>query len=236
MADGVRAEMERLAQRFPDDVEYKILYDTTKFVDASIREVIVTLWPRRSPWCVAVTFLFLGDWRSTLIPGLAIPVSLIGTFAVLLAIGYLGQHGLALRDHSGDRLVVDDAIVVVENVQRLMDDERGSRRATRPARPCTQVQGPVIATTLVLLAVFVPVMFLPGITGQLYKQFAVTISVSVLISSINALTLEPGALRHLPQAGQRPAQGAAWAYSRASSTALPRRLRPDSSSAWCAGS
>ena len=117
VADGVRAEMERLAQRFPDDVEYKILYDTTKFVDASIDEVVITL-AQALVLVLAVTFLFLGDWRSTLIPGLAIPVSLIGTFAVLLAIGFSANTVSLFAIILAIGLVVDDAIVVVENVQR----------------------------------------------------------------------------------------------------------------------
>ncbi len=189
VADAVYAEMDRLAERFPADVEYHILYDTTNFVRASIDEVIVTLFQALG-LVLLVTYLFLADWRATIIPALAIPVSLIGTFAVLLAMGFsantISLFGIILAIG----IVVDDAIVVVENVQRLMDDEKlPAREATRKAM--FQVQGPVIATTLVLLAVFVPVAFIPGITGQLYQQFAVTISVAVVISSINALTLSP---------------------------------------------
>ncbi|MEM7222849.1 MAG: multidrug efflux RND transporter permease subunit [Pseudomonadota bacterium] len=212
VADGVRAEMERLAQRFPDDVEYKILYDTTKFVDASIDEVIVTL-AQALALVLAVTFLFLGDWRSTLIPGLAIPVSLIGTFAVMLAIGYSANTVSLFAIILAIGLVVDDAIVVVENVQRIMDDEGLSPRDAT-AKAMTQVQGPVIATTLVLLAVFVPVMFLPGITGQLYKQFAVTISVSVLISSVNALTLSPALCATFLKPGSGQPKGLLGVFSR----------------------
>ena len=189
VADGIYAELERLSQRFPSDVEYHILYDTTKFVRSSIEEVVQTLFIALA-LVLFVTFLFLGDWRSTIIPALAIPVSLIGTFAVLLALGFsLNTISLfALILAIG--IVVDDAIVVVENVQRIMEEEGlDTREATRKAM--RQVQGPIIATTLVLLAVFVPVGFIPGITGQLYQQFAVTISVAVVISSLNALTLSP---------------------------------------------
>jgi hydrophobe/amphiphile efflux-1 (HAE1) family protein len=189
VADGVYQEMAHLAGRFPPDVNYEILYDTTNFVRASIKEVIRTLFEALG-LVLLVTFLFLGEWRSTIIPALAIPVSLIGTFAALLALGFsLNTISLfALILAIG--IVVDDAIVVVENVQRVMEEEGlPPREATRKAMG--QVQGPVIATTLVLLAVFVPVGFIPGITGKLYQQFAVTISVAVVISSINALTLSP---------------------------------------------
>ena len=189
VTEAVRATMAELEQRFPDDVEYAIVYDSTLFITETINEVVETLFVAFA-LVVFVVFVFLQDWRSTLIPTLAIPVSLIGTFAVLLALGFsLNTISLfALILAIG--LVVDDAIVVVENVQRLMTDEGLSpKEATRKAM--TQVTGPVVATTLVLLAVFVPTAFLPGITGQLYQQFAVTISVSVIISSINALTLSP---------------------------------------------
>ncbi len=189
VADAVRAEMDRLSQRFPQDVQYSILYDTTRFVQANIEEVLITL-VQAFVLVVAVVFLFLQSWRATLIPTIAIPVSLIGTFAVLLAFGFsLNTISLfALILAIG--LVVDDAIVVVENVERLMQDEGLSpREATR--KSMMQISGPVVATTLVLLAVFVPTAFLPGITGQLYQQFAVTISVAVVISTINALTLSP---------------------------------------------
>ncbi len=188
-ADAVYAALDRLAERFPDDVEYSILYDTTDFVRISMREVVVTLFQALG-LVILVTFLFLGDWRATLVPTLAIPVSLIGTFAVLLAAGMsintISMFGLILAIG----IVVDDAIVVVENTQRLIDDEKLSA-ADAARKAMVQVTGPVVATTLVLLAVFVPTAFLPGITGQLYLQFAVTISVSVVISSLVALTLSP---------------------------------------------
>lgn len=189
VADRVRSEMERLSNRFPADVDYQILYDTTIFVDASIEEVLITL-AQALVLVLLVTWLFLGDWRSTLIPGIAIPVSLIGTFAVLLVLGFSANTVTLFATILAIGLVVDDAIVVVENVQRLMDEEGLSPpEATR--RAMVQVTGPIVATTLVLVAVFVPVGFLPGIVGQLYQQFAVTISVAVVISSINALTLSP---------------------------------------------
>ena len=208
--------MQTLEQRFPNDVEYAIVYDSTLFINETIDEVVETLFIAFA-LVVFVVFVFLQDWRSTLIPTLAIPVSLIGTFAALLALGFsLNTISLfALILAIG--LVVDDAIVVVENVQRLMTDEGLSpKEATRKAM--VQVSGPVIATTLVLLAVFVPTAFLPGISGQLYQQFAVTISVSVAISSINALTLSPALCATvLKPGGARPGyllRGFEWCLSR----------------------
>lgn len=188
VADGVKALMQELQQRFPDDVEYAILYDTTAFIQASIEEVVETLLIALA-LVIFVVYVFLQDWRSTLIPAIAIPVSLIGTFAVLLLVGFSINLITLFALILAIGIVVDDAIVVIENVQRLMADGLAPKEATR--RAMTEVTGPIIATTLVLLAVFVPVGFLPGITGQLYRQFAVTISVAVLISSINALTLSP---------------------------------------------
>ncbi|MCF8117851.1 MAG: multidrug efflux RND transporter permease subunit [Desulfarculaceae bacterium] len=187
--EAVKKEMERLSKRFPKGIEYQLTYDTTRYVRTAISEIITTLL---ITFClvVAVTFLFLQDWRATLIPSLTIPVSLIGTMALLLAMGNsintLTLFALVLSIG----LVVDDAIVVTENVQRVMsEDNLPAREATRKAM--AQVTGPVIATTLVLLAVFVPVAFLPGITGKLYQEFAVTISTAVVLSSVNALTLSP---------------------------------------------
>ena len=188
-ADLIYTELARLSQRFPDDIEYDILYDTTRYVRVSIKEVVVTLF-QALVLVIIVTFLFLGDWRATIIPSLAIPVSLIGTFGALLALGMTINTITLFALILAIGVVVDDAIVVVENTQRLIDDEDLTPPdATRKAM--LQVTGPVVATTLVLLAVFVPTGFLPGITGRLYLQFAVTISVAVMISSLNALTLSP---------------------------------------------
>ena len=189
VADRVYAELDKLAVSFPPDVEYKILYDTTKSVRASVKEVLETL-AITFLLVVAVTFLFLADWRSTLIPTLAIPVSLIGTFAVLYLVGFSANMITLFAIILAIGVVVDDSIVVVENVQRIMD-ETDQEPAEATATAMQEVTGPVVATTLVLLAVFVPVSFMPGITGELYKQFAVTICVAVVISSINALTLAP---------------------------------------------
>lgn len=188
VADRVKAEMDRLARRFPADLAYQVTYDTTRYVKTSIREVVITLLQALA-LVVLVVYIFLQDWRSTLIPAIAIPVSLIGTFAALLAMGFtintISLFGLILAIG----VVVDDAIVVVENVQRHMADGMAAPDATRKAMQ--EVTAPVIATTLVLLAVFVPVAFTPGLTGRLFEQFAATIAIAVSLSSINALTLSP---------------------------------------------
>ncbi|MEM7670507.1 MAG: efflux RND transporter permease subunit, partial [Pseudomonadota bacterium] len=189
VANGVRAELERLSERFPNDIAYEVPYDATRFVDQSLKNVISTLIMTFT-LVIAVVFIFLGNWRATLIPAAAIPVSLIGTFALLLAFGMSLNTVSLFALVLAIGIVVDDAIVVVENVERLIAEEGLSpKEATR--RAMVQITGPVIATTLVLLAVFVPVTFMPGITGRLYTQFAATISVAVVISSINALTLSP---------------------------------------------
>jgi len=188
VADRVKAEMDRLSARFPKDLTYQVTYDTTLYVRTSIREVVITLFEALA-LVVLVVYIFLQDWRSTLIPAIAIPVSLIGTFAALLAMGFtintISLFGLILAIG----VVVDDAIVVVENVQRHMAEGMAPADATRKAMQ--EVTAPVIATTLVLLAVFVPVAFTPGLTGRLFEQFAATIAIAVSLSSINALTLSP---------------------------------------------
>jgi HAE1 family hydrophobic/amphiphilic exporter-1/multidrug efflux pump len=186
---GVQAAMARLAPTFPSGVAYTRPYNTTDFVRVSIEEVVHTLLVAIG-LVVLVVYVFLQDWRATLIPTLTIPVSLIGTFAVISAFGFsintLTLFGLVLAIG----IVVDDAIVVVENTQRHLDaGAPGARQAARVAT--AEVVGPVIATALVLMAVFVPIAFLPGITGRLYRQFALTIAVSVALSALNALTLTP---------------------------------------------
>jgi len=189
VASKVRAKMVELNRAFPQGLEYRIPFDTTMFVDASIDEVVETLFVAVA--LVFVTILvFLQDWRATLIPALTIPVSLIGTFAVMGLLGFtlntITLFGIVLAIG----IVVDDAIVVVENTTRNMEEfGLSSKEAT--LRAMEEVTGPVVATTLVLLAVFVPAAFLGGITGQLYRQFALTIAVSTVFSSINALTLSP---------------------------------------------
>ncbi|KIC38118.1 RND transporter [Ruegeria sp. ANG-R] len=189
VANDVYAKMEELSKRFPDGVEYKILYDTTDFVRASVQEVATTL-AITFALVVFVTFLFLGDWRSTLIPTLAIPVSLIGTFAILYTIGFTVNTISLFAIILAIGIVVDDSIVVVENVQHhLSEGKLTPAEATTAAMK--EIYRPIIATTLVLLAVFVPVAFMPGITGKLYNQFSVTISTAVVLSAINSLTLSP---------------------------------------------
>jgi HAE1 family hydrophobic/amphiphilic exporter-1 len=189
VASLVKAEMEKLSQRFPDGLEYVIPYDTTEFIIRSIDEVKVTLF-QAIGLVILVVFLFLQNWRATIIPSIAIPVSLIGTFAFMLVMGYsintITLFGLVLAIG----IVVDDAIIVIENVERILKEEQLPIKEA-VTKAMEQVSGPIIATTLVLLAVFVPVAFMPGITGELYKQFSVTISFAVIISSINALTLSP---------------------------------------------
>jgi len=189
VAKDVKGLMKELAKSFPKGVEYTIKFDTTEFISESINEVVQTLF-EAVLLVILVVFLFLQNWRATLIPSIAIPVSLIGTFAVLKALGFsintISLFGLVLAIG----VVVDDAIVVIENVERLITDE-GMSPKEATSKAMSEVTGPIVATTLVLLAVFIPVAFMPGITGGLYTQFAVTISVAVLISSINALTLSP---------------------------------------------
>ena len=188
LAAQVRKTMSELKQSFPEGIAYTVPYDTTIFVEQSIQEVYVTLF-QAALLVFLVLFMFLQDWRATLIPAVTIPVSLIGTLAVMLGMGFsinmLTLFGLVLAIG----IVVDDAIVVVEATVAHM--ERGMKAKDAAIKAMSEVSGPVVATTLVLLAVFVPAAFLPGITGQLYRQFALTIAVSTVFSSINALTLSP---------------------------------------------
>ncbi|MCZ7482909.1 multidrug efflux RND transporter permease subunit [Rhizobium rhizogenes] len=189
VSNAVLGELERLSTQFPDDVAYTMVFDTTSFVRETIREIFVTL-AITFVLVVAVVFAFLQDWRATLIPTLTIPVSLIGGFAVLYVLGYSANTITLFAVILAISLVVDDAIIVVENVQRLMTERAIDIRAATLAT-MEQVTGPIVATTLVLAALFIPVAFLAGITGELYRQFAVTILVTVLFSTINALTLSP---------------------------------------------
>src|SRR4029077_21008279 len=180
VADSVRKTVDGLAKRFPDGVVYSVPYDTTRFVAVSIREVVKTL-AEAMLLVFLVVFLFLQNWRATLIPFAAVPVSLIGTFAGLYLLGYsintLTLFGMVLAIG----IVVDDAIVVLENVERIMHEEHlGAREAAIKAMH--EVTSPIIAIVLVLCAVFVPIAFLGGLTGELYRQFSVTISIAVVIS------------------------------------------------------
>jgi hydrophobe/amphiphile efflux-1 (HAE1) family protein len=193
--EGVVEELEVLARQFPEGVTYEIPFDTTNFIEASIEEVVHTL-VEAALLVVLVVFIFLGSWRATFIPLLAVPVCIIGTFLGMLALGFsintLTLFGLVLAIG----IVVDDAILVVENVERILHDEKlPAREATIKAM--NQVFGPVVAAVLVLVAVYVPVAFLGGLTGVMYRQFAITIAVSVAISGIVAITLSPALCRLL---------------------------------------
>ncbi|MNQ21824.1 Efflux pump membrane transporter BepE [compost metagenome] len=188
ISSNVRKTMEELNKNMPEGLEYRIAYDPTQFVRASIESVIHTLLEAIA-LVVLVVILFLQTWRASIIPLLAVPVSVIGTFAVLHILGFsinaLSLFGLVLAIG----IVVDDAIVVVENVERNIEAGLTPREATY--RAMREVSGPIIAIALVLVAVFVPLAFISGLTGQFYKQFAVTIAISTVISAINSLTLSP---------------------------------------------
>jgi len=190
VADSVRAEMDQLKARFPNDMTYDVVYDSTAFVSATIEEIIKTL-ALTGIIVLAVVFVFLQDLRATVIPACTIPVSLIGTFAILFALGFSANTISLFAIILAIGLVVDDAIVVVENVQRIMEEEPGISAKEAALRSMRQVTGPIVSTTLVLIAVFAPVGFLPGVSGQMYQQFAVTICTAVVLSAINALTLSP---------------------------------------------
>jgi len=203
-ADEVNRTMQELKKAFPAGFDYAVPYDTTRFVEVSIREVIKTLG-EAILLVVLVVFVFLQNWRATLIPILAVPVSLLGTFVGLLLLGYsintLTLFGMVLSIG----IVVDDAIVVLENIERIIHDEK---KAPREAAfmAMREVTGPVIAIVLVLCAVFIPIAFLGGLTGELYRQFAVTIAISVVISGVVALTLTPALCVALLKS-EKPAPG-----------------------------
>jgi len=201
----VKDKMEELSKRFPKGIEYGLHYDTTRFVKAAKRDVIITL-SEALALVILVVFIFLQNWRTTLIPTIAIPVSLIATLAVMQVMGFslnmLSLLGMVLAIG----LVVDDAIVVVENVERQLENGLPPLKAAQAAM--AEVTGPIIATTAVLMAVFVPVAFIPGVTGRLYNQFALTVAISVGISAFNSLTLSPALsaafLRHRPPGNFAP--------------------------------
>src|SRR5207248_2296932 len=189
VSNNVKKTVQALSARFPDGLTYSIPYDTTRFVEVSIREVLKTLVEAMA-LVILVVFLFLQNWRATLIPIAAVPVSLIGTFAGLYLLGYsintLTLFGMVLAIG----IVVDDAIVVLENIERIMHEEHLPARDAA-IKAMREVAGPVIAIVLVLCSVFVPIAFLGGLAGELYRQFAVTIAIAVVISGIVALTLTP---------------------------------------------
>jgi len=201
VAREVRQAMDQLATRFPDDLAYDVFFDTTVFVTSTVAEVVRTLIIAFALVAIVV-FLFLGKLRTTVIPLVAVPVSIIGTFAVLLAIGYSANTVSLLALVLAIGIVVDDAIVVIENVERVIEEkpELSIPEATKLAM--AEITAPIIAITLVLLSVFVPVAFIPGISGQLFRQFAVAVSVSMLISALNALTLSPALCSVLLKRGE----------------------------------
>jgi len=211
-AESIRGEMEKLKQSFPRGIDYRIVYDTTVFIDESVHEVYKTLFEAFVLVFIVVLF-FLQDWRATLMPMIDVPVSLIGTFCVMALLGFslnnLSLFGLVLAIG----IVVDDAIVVVENIERWMAKGLPPREATIKAMD--EITGPVIAITLVLSSVFIPTAFIAGISGQFYRQFALTIATATIISAINALTMAPARAVQLikPHTGE---------HARETREALPR--------------
>ncbi|KAF3885325.1 MULTISPECIES: efflux RND transporter permease subunit [Nostocales] len=212
VANGVKAEMQRLSERFPPGIKYEVSIDSTLFVQASLTEVIITLLIAIA-LVVLIIFVFLQDWRTTIIPSITIPVALIGTFAFIKAFGFsinsLTLFGLTLATG----MVVDDAIVVVEDIsRRIQEDGMEPRQAASVAMQ--ELFGAVIATSLVLMAVFVPVAFFPGTTGALYRQFALTIAFSIAISTFLALTITPSLSGLLLRQRQRTGGWLGWIFDR----------------------
>jgi multidrug efflux pump len=203
---AVRDRIGELEKRFPEDLAWKVTYDPTSFVTATIEEVKKTL-VEAFVLVVLVVFLFLGSVRATLIPTLAVPVSLIGTFIVLKAVGYSANSISLLALVLAIGIVVDDAIVVVENVERVMEEHPELSPSEATKRAMQEITAPIIAITLVLLSVFVPVAFIPGISGELFRQFAVTVAVSMFLSAINALTLSPALCAVLLRPHHGPRRG-----------------------------
>ncbi|MEM6332408.1 MAG: multidrug efflux RND transporter permease subunit [Planctomycetota bacterium] len=187
-AQGVKDALERLSADFPQGIDYKVAFDFTDFVKASVREVATTLFIAAG-LVVLITWLFLQDWRATLVPVVVIPVSLVATFGVMLAMGFTINLFTLFGMILAIGIVVDDAIVVVENTIRRLDE--GADGKTAAKETMTEVSGALVATTLVVLAVFIPAACLPGLTGVLYRQFALTVAVATCFSTVNALTLSP---------------------------------------------
>lgn len=217
-AAAVRGEMARLAAEFPAGLAHAIHYDTTVFVDESVHEVFKTLF-EAVVLVFVVVLVFLQSWRATIIPMLAVPVSLVGTFAVMGVLGFslnnLSLFGLVLAIG----IVVDDAIVVVENVERWLAQGLSAREAAR--RAMAEVSGPVVAIALVLCAVFVPTAFIPGISGEFYRQFALTIAASTVISAFNSLTLSPALAAILFRGHEQQAAAAADGHAGSRGQPLP---------------
>ena len=210
VSDAVKARMEELAQAFPPEVHYQIALDTTEVVRSSIKEVLFTFL-ETTLLVILVIFLFLQNWRATLIPCLTIPVSLIGTLAVMLLLGFsintLTLFGLILAI----AIVVDDAIVVVENATRIIDQEGlPPREATEKAMD--EISGPIVGVVLVMMAVFIPTTMIGGISGELYKQFALTIATATLLSGFNSLTLTPALSALLLRPTRKGKEGAFFTY------------------------
>src|SRR5271165_1090681 len=189
-AAAVKETLDKVRPRFPEGLKARATYDTTVFVNDTIHEVLKTLF-EAFVLVALVVFLFLGQLRATIVPVIAVPVSLIGGFMVLSALGYSANTVSLLAMVLAIGIVVDDAIVVVENVERVMEEEPDLSPADAAKKAMGQVTAPIIGITLVLLSVFVPIAFIPGISGTLFRQFAVTISVAMLISALNALSLSP---------------------------------------------
>src|SRR5215471_13896832 len=202
VAKQIRDTMNALSARFPNDLAYTVFFDATVFVTATIDEVIRTLVIAIILVAIVV-FLFLGKVRTTLIPLVAVPVSIVGTFAVLLLIGYSANTVSLLALVLAIGIVVDDAIVVVENIERVIEEEPHLTIPEACKKAMAEITGPILAITFVLLSVFVPVAFITGISGLLFRQFAVAVSVSMLISALNALTLSPALCSVLLKRGQR---------------------------------
>ncbi len=213
-ARAVQDAMAEMAERFPEGLRWEVTYDATTFVTETIHEVQKTLI-EAFVLVVIVVFVFLGNLRATLIPTIAVPVSLIGTFVILLAIGYSANTVSLLAMVLAIGIVVDDAIVVVENVERVMHEEPHLSPGEATKKAMAEITAPIIAITLVLLSVFVPIAFIPGITGELFRQFAVTISVAMVLSAINALTLSPALASVFLRPGHGPRKGIIGAMMRA---------------------
>ena len=227
-AVAVNAALDKVRARFPEGLQTRAVYDSTVFVNDTIHEVIKAIFEAFA-LVALVVFLFLGNLRATLVPVIAVPVSLVGSFAVLLALGYSMNTVSLLAMVLAVGIVVDDAIVVVENVERIMEEEPDLSPADAAKKAMGQVTAPIIAITLVLLSVFVPIAFIAGISGELFRQFAVTISAAMLISALNALTLSPALcavfLRHTgPRRGILGFIGRGINYVRDGYAAIVRRI------------
>jgi multidrug efflux pump len=204
LASGAAADamVEDLSQYFPEGMDYVISYDTTRYISTAVQQVVISLF-QAVGLVIAITFLFLGNWRATLVPTVAIPVSLIATFAVLNVMGMSINTVTLFALILAIGIVVDDAILVIENCDRHLREDPTMKPKDAAILTMQEVGGAVIATTLVLLAVFIPVAFLPGISGVMYQQFSVTICVAVVFSSINALTLSPALCGLLLKSGEK---------------------------------